>query len=87
MLQIYYLPDQRLVEVGQDAVTILDASLAASIPHTHVCGGNGRCSTCRVFISEGLEHCTPPYPCRTGTGKTAALYPTNAPGLPDRIAR
>lgn len=58
MLQIYYLPDQRLVEAGQ-AFTILDASLEAGIPHTHICGGNARCSTCRVLITEGLEHCAP----------------------------
>lgn len=58
MLQIYYLPDQQLVEAGQ-AFTILDASLEAGIPHTHICGGNARCSTCRVLIMEGLEHCAP----------------------------
>ncbi len=75
MLQIYYLPDQRLVEVGQDAVTILDASLAASIPHTHVCGGNGRCSTCRVFISEGLEHCTPRTPAEQELAKRLHFTP------------
>jgi adenylate cyclase len=58
MLEIYYLPDQRHVHVGQ-AFTILDASLDADIPHTHVCGGNARCSTCRVLILEGEEHCAP----------------------------
>ncbi|MDW8203362.1 MAG: adenylate/guanylate cyclase domain-containing protein, partial [Cyanobacteriota bacterium SKYGB_h_bin112] len=26
----------------------------------HACGGGARCSTCRVMILEGLEHCTPP---------------------------
>ncbi len=38
---------------------ILQASLQNGIPHTHVCGGNARCSTCRVLIVEGLEHCCP----------------------------
>ncbi|MBL1173543.1 adenylate/guanylate cyclase domain-containing protein [Pantanalinema sp. GBBB05] len=58
MLQIHYLPDQRTVDAGQ-AFTLLDVSLETGIPHTHVCGGNARCSTCRVLILEGLEHCAP----------------------------
>jgi adenylate cyclase len=61
MLRIYYLPDQRLVETDQ-VYTLLDASLEAGIPHTHVCGGNARCSTCRVMILEGQEHCSPRTP-------------------------
>jgi adenylate cyclase len=40
--------------------TILDASLSAGIPHCHVCGGNARCSTCRVLVMEGVDHLTPP---------------------------
>jgi len=39
--------------------TILSASLTHQIPHVHICGGNARCSTCRVMILEGLEHCSP----------------------------
>ncbi len=58
MLEVYYLPDQRLVPAAE-AYTLLDISLEAGIPHTHVCGGNARCSTCRVIILEGLEHCSP----------------------------
>ena len=34
--------------------TILDASRLAGIPHASVCGGRGRCSTCRVRIVRGL---------------------------------
>jgi adenylate cyclase len=33
--------------------TILDASRFAGIPHASVCGGRGRCSTCRVRIMDG----------------------------------
>ncbi len=28
----------------------------------HVCGGRARCSTCRVLVKEGLEHCRPRNP-------------------------
>jgi len=36
-------------------MTILEASEANGIPHASVCGGRGRCSTCRVRITEGLD--------------------------------
>ncbi len=39
--------------------TILKTSLDAGIPHTHICGGRARCSTCRVIITDGLENCRP----------------------------
>jgi adenylate cyclase len=58
MPQIYYLPDEKTVETDADEC-ILAASLTAGIPHTNVCGGNARCSTCRVMILDGLEYCSP----------------------------
>jgi adenylate cyclase len=36
--------------------TILEASRFAAIPHASVCGGRGRCSTCRVRVIRGEEH-------------------------------
>ncbi len=35
--------------------SILEASRSHGIPHHAVCGGKGRCSTCRVRIVEGLD--------------------------------
>src|SRR5260221_578489 len=35
--------------------SILRASLGAGIPHFHACGGNAKCSTCRVMVLEGGE--------------------------------
>jgi adenylate cyclase len=40
--------------------SILDASLSAGIPHFHACGGNAKCSTCRVLVIEGNDRLTPP---------------------------
>ncbi len=40
--------------------SILEASRAAAIPHASLCGGRGRCSTCRVEISRGLAELPPP---------------------------
>ncbi len=48
--------NEKIIEVDA-ATTILQASLQNGIPHTHVCGGNARCSTCRVLVLSGLEHC------------------------------
>jgi adenylate cyclase len=50
---------EEVIEISQKQ-SILEASLAAGIPHCHVCGGNARCSTCRVLILEGLDRLTPP---------------------------
>ncbi|WP_460893852.1 adenylate/guanylate cyclase domain-containing protein [Rufibacter soli] len=44
------------VEPGQ---TVLEASLAAGIPHYHACGGKGQCTTCRVLVLHGKEHLSP----------------------------
>ncbi|GAB4462200.1 MAG: hypothetical protein OHK0037_12690 [Elainellaceae cyanobacterium] len=55
---LYYLPDERYIEI-EETDTILTSSLYAGIPHTHVCGGSARCSTCRVWVLEGLEYCSP----------------------------
>ena len=35
--------------------TVLEASRLAGIPHTSVCGGRGRCSTCRILVTEGVQ--------------------------------
>ena len=31
---------------------MLEASLRNGVPHAHVCGGRGRCSTCRIRIAQ-----------------------------------
>lgn len=57
---LHYLPDnQTIVFDTENHETILRAALRHNIPHTRVCGGRARCSTCRVLILEGLEHCPP----------------------------
>lgn len=40
--------------------SILDASRASNVPHASVCGGRGRCSTCRIRITKGIEHLSKP---------------------------
>jgi adenylate cyclase len=50
--------DRKAVEADVSEC-VLQVSLRAGIPHAHACGGNARCSTCRVLVLEGLEHCGP----------------------------
>lgn len=47
-------PDGRMIRIGAGP-SILDVSRAYGIPHASVCGGRGRCSTCRVRVGKGLE--------------------------------
>ena len=46
-------PD-RTIRVAR-GFSVLEASLINSIPHAHVCGGRGRCSTCRIRILGDLD--------------------------------
>ena len=41
-------------------LTILEASRVANVPHASVCGGRGRCSTCRVRVGRGGAKLLPP---------------------------
>jgi adenylate cyclase len=43
-------PDGREVQVPR-GFSVLEASRYAGIPHASVCGGRGRCSTCRIRVS------------------------------------
>ena len=44
----------------QPGTTVLEASRQNGIPHASVCGGRGRCSTCRVRIAAGADGLAPP---------------------------
>jgi adenylate cyclase len=52
-------PDGRVVTVSE-GFTVLEASRFAGIPHASVCGGRGRCSTCRIRVTRGGEFLASP---------------------------
>ena len=54
-------PDGRQVQVPR-GFTVLEASRFARIPHASVCGGRGRCSTCRIRLVKGSESLPLPSP-------------------------
>lgn len=41
-------------------LTLLEMSRSKGIPHTALCGGRGRCTTCRVIVEGGAENLPPP---------------------------
>src|SRR5215213_5276050 len=59
---------------GKAGATLLEMSRAAGVPHASVCGGRGRCTTCRVLLLEGGDRLPPPNPT-----EAAALHRIAAP--------
>jgi len=53
VVRISYPGDREVVvPIG---ITVLEASRLNRIPHASICGGRGRCSTCRVRVTRGLN--------------------------------
>ena len=57
-LRITY-PGGRIVTVPS-GFSVLEASRWAGIPHESICGGRGRCSTCRIRVASGPPPLPPP---------------------------
>jgi adenylate cyclase len=72
LIRIGY-PDGREVQVPR-GFSVLEASRFAGIPHASVCGGRGRCSTCRIRIGTGLAQLPPP-----SAGEQRVLQRVGAP--------
>ena len=56
--KIFLLKEETHID-SEEGKTILDATLEANIDHPHACGGQGKCTTCRVSVREGLKNCNP----------------------------
>jgi len=54
--------------------TLLEVSRANGVPHTALCGGRGRCTTCRVIIEDGADLLHPP-----SEAEARSLTAVNAP--------
>ncbi|HKX10081.1 MAG TPA: adenylate/guanylate cyclase domain-containing protein [Stellaceae bacterium] len=54
-------PSGRVVEI-LPGLSVLEASRLNGIPHASVCGGRGRCSTCRVRVAGEPDAMPPPEP-------------------------
>ncbi len=65
-VQVAAVPVTFSGEIGGDVTitasagqTILELSLDNGIAHAHACGGNARCSTCRVSVLSGMANLSP----------------------------
>lgn len=48
-------PERKTLKTKRSGDTILETAIANNFPLYHLCGGNARCTTCRVFVSDGLS--------------------------------
>ncbi|WP_264210460.1 adenylate/guanylate cyclase domain-containing protein [Leisingera thetidis] len=60
---------------AERGMTLLEMSRAHGVQHTSLCGGKGRCTTCRVVIDDGAEDLPPPAP-----PEARSLAAVKAPG-------
>ena len=58
VFEIFSQTDNKIIYASPNS-TILEAINKSKINHIHVCGGNARCTTCRVYIMDGLSNCQP----------------------------
>lgn len=65
LVRITY-PDHQIVAIPR-GFSVLEASRLANIPHLSICGGRGRCSTCRVRVMAGLANQPSPSPDESAT--------------------
>ncbi|WP_171133266.1 adenylate/guanylate cyclase domain-containing protein [Ruegeria sp. HKCCA6707] len=45
---------------SEKGMTLLEMSQSNGVPHTALCGGKGRCTTCRVIVEDGAGKLPPP---------------------------
>jgi adenylate cyclase len=46
--------------VAEIGMTLLEISQVNGVPHAALCGGKGRCTTCRVIVEDGSDALPPP---------------------------
>jgi len=56
--KIHLFKEQKEISC-QENNSLLEATLAAHLNHAHACGGQAKCSTCRVSVVKGIENCIP----------------------------
>jgi adenylate cyclase len=67
-------PDGRSIRVPV-GFSVLEASRSAGVPHASICGGRGRCSTCRIRVVAGTGHIAAPSPGEQAVLRKIAAEP------------
>jgi adenylate cyclase len=57
-VQIQYVDGPAIT--SEKGMTLLEMARSGGVPHTALCGGKGRCTTCRVIVEEGADLLHPP---------------------------
>lgn len=57
MTKVTSLPDNVDFDVNADE-TLLEAALRSGVTFAHACGGRAKCSTCRIWVVDGLDACS-----------------------------
>ena len=57
MARVTSLPDNVEFELREDE-TLLEGALRCEVPFAHACGGRAKCSTCRIWVVDGLNRCS-----------------------------
>lgn len=55
-MMLTYPDDKIVVQLDKPGDTVLQVSVANKVPHLRECGGQGRCTTCRIRILDGISH-------------------------------
>lgn len=58
MFEIFSQSDNKTIIASPDS-TVLESLHKANIDQIHACGGDGKCTTCRIYVMEGLHNCRP----------------------------
>lgn len=75
MPKVTFARDEKVVETAAGAQTLLECSLGSGIPHMYACGGNAKCSTCRVLVVEGGEGLSGPTTAEEKLAKKKGFEP------------
>ncbi len=51
----FFDTEKTQLRADKKGTTILETALRHNYPLYHLCGGNAKCTTCRVFVSDGLD--------------------------------
>jgi class 3 adenylate cyclase/nitrite reductase/ring-hydroxylating ferredoxin subunit len=57
MAKVTSIPDNVDFDV-KSGETLLEAALRSGVSFAHACGGRAKCSTCRIWVVDGLESCS-----------------------------
>lgn len=58
-MQVFFENDKEIETTKKD-ITLLELAIENQIPIAHACGGNAKCSTCRIIVLSGIENLSEP---------------------------